>query len=315
MPATLLVLNPNAAGGRAARLAPLLQQWLAQHSPDTGFISDGAIVHARERIAALPRGSRIVIAGGDGTIHQFLQVLHDGGHVLGVVPAGSGNDMARALGVFGMPWKSALQHALKGAASAMDLGQADWTRADGTQGLAIFASSLTAGFDSSVVLRAQQGPQWLYGLPRYLLATLREVAQLRNWHLRVKSRPESGMQSAERIVHDGPALFCSTLNTPTFGSGMPAVPHARTEDGLLDLLVAGRFGRPSTLLMLPRLLAGRHLGHARVQTHALRELSIDSVDARTPVPLAADGEYLGEARQVRVHCLPGALSVVRKDFP
>ncbi|MGA0570302.1 diacylglycerol/lipid kinase family protein [Variovorax sp. VNK109] len=307
MPATLLVLNPNAAGGRAARLAPLLQQWLAQHSPDTGFISDGTIVHARERIAALPRGSRIAIAGGDGTIHQFLQVLHDGGHVLGVVPAGSGNDMARALGVFGMSWEPALQHALKGAASAMDLGQADWTRTDGTQGRAIFASSLTAGFDSSVVLRTQQGPQWLYGLPRYLLATLRELAQLRNWHLCV--------QSGGRTLHDDPALFCSTLNTPTFGSGMPAVPHARIDDGLLDLLVAGRFGRLPTLLMLPRLLAGWHLGHARVQTHALQELTIDSVDAHAPVPLAADGEYLGEAQQVQIRCLPRALSVVRKGFP
>ncbi len=307
MPAALLVLNPNAAGGRAARLAPQLQQWLKQHTPHTGFVSDGTIVQARERIAALPRASRVIIVGGDGTIHQFLPVLHDGGHTLAVVPAGSGNDMARALGVFGMTWAAALQQASHGTASHMDLGRADWVRADGTTGYALFASSLTAGFDSSVVLRAQQGPQWLYGLPRYLLATLREVAQLRNWSLRVRA--------GDVTLHEGRALFCSTLNTRTFGSGMPAVPHARIDDALFDLLVAGRFDRLPALLMLPRLLAGWHLGHARVRTHALRELRIESINAAEPVPLAADGEYLGEARRVQVRCLPKVLSVVRTTIP
>ena len=74
--------------------------------------------------------------------------------------------------------------------------------------------------------------------------------------------------------------------------GMPAVPHARNDDGVLNLLLAGAFGRAGTLWVLPLLLAGRHLGHPKVRTRAFRKMVIASTE---PVPLAADGEYLGES--------------------
>jgi diacylglycerol kinase (ATP) len=123
---------------------------------------------------------------------------------------------------------------------------------------------------------------------------------LRNWPLQVTTDGE--------LIHNGPALFASSLNTPTFAGGMPAVPHARNDDGRLDLLLAGPFGLAGTLLMLPLLLAGRHLGRAKVHTRAFHEMVISSTQ---PVPLAADGEYLGEARQITVKVLPDALRVVR----
>ncbi len=162
-----------------------------------------------------------------------------------------------------------------------------------------FLSSLTAGFDSAVGLRAINGPRWLRGLPRYLLATFAELAALRNWSLQVTADGE--------LIHDGPALFASTLNTPTFAGGMPAVPQARNDDGALDLLLAGAFGRAGTLRVLPLLLAGRHLGQPNVRTRAFRRMVISSPEL---VPLAADGEYLGEAKKITVNVRPGALRVV-----
>jgi diacylglycerol kinase family enzyme len=181
----------------------------------------------------------------------------------------------------------------------MDVGCAEWMDPQGRQYRVLFLSSFTAGFDSAVVLRTLSGPRWLSGLPRYLWATLVELAHLQTWRLDVMANGKH--------LHSGPALFASSLNTPTFGSGMPATPAARTNDGLLNLLLAGEFGRLGAFAMLPRLLTGTHLGHSRIRTRAFDNLTVSS---DPDLPLAADGEFLGYARQLRLSVLPGALSVV-----
>lgn len=148
-------------------------------------------------------------------------------------------------------------------------------------------------------LRALNGPKWLRGLPRYLLATVREFVNFRTWRMDVS------VDSA--LVHSGKALFASTLNTRTFGAGMPAVPHARLDDGALNLLLAGDISLLQTLLLLPRLLIGKHLSHPKVRTRAFQTMQIEST---TPVPIAADGEYLGVSRQITVRVQAGQLAVV-----
>ncbi len=296
---TLVLLNPHAGGGRAAHLQSPIQSWLAHHAPGTELAAPETILQARARLQHLPQSSRVVVVGGDGTLNQVLSAMLAGEHTLGLVPSGSGNDTARALGLHRAPWADALAHAMRGPAHPMDLGQAVFHQ-DGSTLTVPFLSSFTTGFDSAVGLRALNGPRWLRGLPRYLLATLRELSALRTWELQ--------LQLDGTPVHDGAALFASTLNTRSFGSGMPAVPHARIDDGQLNLLLAGRFGRVATALMLPRLLAGWHLGHPRVHTQAFSRMTLHS---RTPVPLAADGEYLGTTRQLELQVLASALSVVR----
>jgi diacylglycerol kinase family enzyme len=292
MSAALVILNPQAGGGRAARFTAPLTSWLQgsgaqlclSHSPE----------HAALAVQAQPPGSRVVVVGGDGSVQTLLATLHARQHSLGLVPLGGGNDLARALGVSRMPPQTALRHALEATARPMDLGQAS---TDGQEWL--FASSLAVGFDAAIATRAQQAPRWLRGLPRYLWATLGELAHLRLHDLRLACDGQGMPQ--------GPSLMASTLNTPSYGSGMPAAPKAKVDDGHLDLLLAGRFGRVGALAMLPRLLTGTHLGHSRVQVRPFRSLALETT---TPVPLAADGEPLAPARQLRVQVLPDALKVV-----
>jgi diacylglycerol kinase family enzyme len=229
---------------------------------------------------------------------------------MALVPFGSGNDTARALGLYGLSWQKALAHGLAGAASQIDLGLAEFaidtnidanTEVNGQpQTCRIpFISSLTTGLDSSVGLRALNGPKWLRGLPRYLLATVRELVSFRTWRMDVS------VDSAR--VHSGKALFASTLNTRTFGAGMPAVPHARLDDGALNLLLAGDISLMQTLLLLPRLLIGKHLSHPKVHTQAFQTMCIEST---TPVPIAADGEYLGRSRKITIRVQTAQLAVV-----
>ena len=296
---TLILINPHAAGGRARRLLLPLDVWLTalglSHKPD--IVMPESLNDAHHEIAKRPHGSKIVVVGGDGTLNQMMPSLIKGKHVVALVPYGSGNDCARAWGLHKLSWQEALGFALQGDTSTIDLGRVQLNHCE----FHYFHSSLAVGFDASVGNRALAGPKFLRGLPRYLLATLRELVHLKNWSLKVKADGE--------VVHEGLCLLASTLNTPTYGGGMPAVPHAMVNDGQLNLLVGGRFNRWQTLLMLPRLLIGKHLGHARIQSVAFSEATLTSP---VPVPVAADGESLGLATHLQIFLLPNALQVVRK---
>jgi diacylglycerol kinase (ATP) len=292
---SLVLLNPHARGGRARALATPIRNWLAAHSPQTQFVEAQSIEHTHATLNDTPRESRVAIVGGDGTLHQALPAMLEHNHALGIVAFGCGDDAARALGLHGLPWQDALRFALTEAPSQIDIGVAEFD-----DRRIPFVVCLNAGLDAAVTLRAINGPKFLHGLPRYLLATLREIAALRMWPLDVRVDG--------KLVKSGDALFTSVLNTPTYGSGMPAVPHARIDDGELNMLHASRCSQARTLVLLPRLLAGTHLTDARVSTQAFREMTISS---SRPIPLAADGEYLGETREVRITIRPNALSVVR----
>ena len=296
---SLVLLNPHAQGGRAARRVPALRAWLAAHAPGVHLAAPTDLNDSLTLLQSLPEGSRVVVVGGDGTLNRWLPSLLARRLTVGLVPMGSGNDSARGLGLYGLPWAGALAHALNAPAQTVDTGFASWADMQGVEHHTPFLSSLTAGFDSAVGLRALNGPRWLRGLPRYLWATLSELLHLKVWDLKV--------HSDGHLIHQGHALFASSLNTPTFGSGIPAVPQARMDDGRLDLLLAGPFSRTGALLMLPRLLMGWHLSHPRIDSRAFEALTIACASG---VPLAADGEYLGEARQVTVRNGQASLQVV-----
>lgn len=293
----LVLLNPQAAGGKARALHRHLSAHLQDCAGEAALHMSADVTDAQAAVAALPRASRVVLVGGDGSVHPLLPTLLRGGHELALVPAGSGNDTARALGMLALRGMQArLTWALRTPASAIDIGELQYD--DGQQ--LPFISSLAAGFDAAVALRAHAGPRWLAGMPRYLWATLRELAALRINRVLVSRDGE--------LLHDGPTLFASALNTPTYGAGMPVVPGAHIDDGELDLLVAGRFGRLGTLAMLPRLLLGQHLGHAQVHTFRATRLRIE---AQAPLPIAADGEPAPAARAFTLQLRPGALRCVR----
>ena len=296
MSSILVLLNPNAGGGRALRLEPDIRARIRTDHPGVRMVVTESIQAAHALIGDTEPDARIVLIGGDGTVNRMLPALLGCERELAIVPLGSGNDIARALGLFKLTWQQALAHAMTAPVSRMDVGQVEFD--DRT---VPFLACCTSGFDSAVALRALNGPRWMRGLPRYLLATLRELAAFRMWNLTVHSEGKP--------LRAGFALFASALNTPTFGSGIPIAPQASINDGQLDLIVAGRFSRTSTLVMLPKLLVGRHLPDARIHSSTFREMQID---AQPPVPLAVDGEYIGETKSLHVRMMPAALRVVAR---
>lgn len=289
-----VVINPKGGAGRTARWIPQIRNWLLEHAPHVTLCVSAEIDEAHRAISQLPAASRVVIVGGDGTLFHCLPALLDRGHSVGVVALGSGNDLARSIGVYGLAWDIALLQAIRGASSAMDLGlcitdHGQWP----------FVSSLAGGFDAAVGHRAQAVPSWLRGMPRYLWATFEQLMRLRTYPVTTTLDGQAW--------HTGPSLFVSVLNTPTYGAGMPAAPDASPSDGLLNVVVAGELNRLSTLALLPRLLAGRHLSHPQVQTQPMQQLEVHSA---VPLTLAADGEPLPSCTQWSVKIMASALQVV-----
>ena len=306
-PTRLVLLNPHAQGGRAAsHRADLLQWMLSQHhmmpleAPDT-------VDEALALLMQQAPGSRVVVVGGDGTLQQWLPAIMAQQLEVGLVPLGTGNDMARAIGLNDLTPIEALQHALGAPAVSMDVGSVRWDPpALGGRLLQsqvherMFLSSLAGGFDAQVALLALRAPRWLKGKGRYVWAIAAALMRLNNWPVQVFS-------DQQRVYH-GPALLCSALNTSTYGSGIPVAPGNAIDDGQLHMLLAERFGRWGTLRLLPKLFKGRHLTQPGVRQLSTQGLWVHS---QTPMPIAADGEYLGLAQQYRVQILPNALRMVR----
>ena len=144
---TICLLNPHAHNGRTARLEPALAAALQQLAPKVPLVVAASIKDAQAVIAALPSGSRVILAGGDGTVQPILAQLLHGQHQLALLPLGTGNDLARVLGVYGLYWRTALELALHAPCSRMDVGQVRLS--SGQEQALYFASSLACGFDAT----------------------------------------------------------------------------------------------------------------------------------------------------------------------
>ena len=297
---TVLLLNANAAGGRAAGYKRQIEEHTAKLPRRPMLFVSREAQTAIRLIDALPAGSRVIVLGGDGTVNQLLPSLLAGGHTLGLVAIGSGNDTARALGVDRMKWHVALDHALESAPEKIDLGEISYTNARGFTQNKLFISSFCAGFDAATVQQAQSLPTWLGGMPRYALATLIMLSEPSNFDLRISLDGQA--------IHAGPVLLASALNSATYGGGIQIAPSALIDDGALDLMIAEGMGLMRVLSLLPRMLLGRHLGEPGVIHQCFGELHIKAQHA---VPMAADGEYLGEALEAKVTIKPAQLSVLR----
>jgi len=299
----LILLNPHARGGRARHLVEPLRHLLGTLDEAVPWACHEHWQDSEAAIRACPPGTRVVVIGGDGTLQRYLGALLAGRHSLGLVPAGSGNDLARAVWRDRrQPWPYLLKYALQGPVRRLDVGE---VALDGGAP-APFISSLGLGFDAQVARRALSGPRLLWGRPRYLLALLQALPALRRWAVRL----EVDGQAWAPGPGGSPALdvaMASLLNTPTYGGGLRIAPQARPDDGRLDLMLARSLGRAGVLRLAGQLLAGTHLANPAVATRPAQRLRLL---AQAPIPVLADGNDLGDAREVQARLAVNGLDVV-----
>lgn len=282
----------NPAAGRGSARPRFEELRILASRAGAGFVvsrkPDDLEVQARR---AVEDGvERLVVVGGDGTVHLAAQGLAGTACAMGLVPLGTGNDLAATLGV-PRDLEAAVQHALSGPVRRIDLIRVGETVCVGYAGV---------GFDSEASRFAQQVKR----LPKQLVypwAVVHTLAGFRPFLM--------------KVVHDGGtfegrAMFANACNLPRFGGGMRIAPEAQVDDGMLDLVIVRELSRAGFLAVFPKVYAGRHIGHPAVTLVRTRRVEF-TVDRETvmygggePVrPVAA-----GEA--VAAEVMPGGLAVV-----
>lgn len=282
-----LVVNPTSGRGLGARIAPVVRERLTAAgltvdvhattcAEDVGRISAEVVASGADAVALI---------GGDGTIHLGAQVLAKSGMPFGVIPAGTGNDFARGIGV-----------PLKDPAAAADLIVAGKTR---TVDLAVamdkFITTVVAGGFDSLVNKRANAMRWPKGNSRYTVATL---AELRTFS------PLEYVVTVDDEVIETKAMLVAVGTGPTYGGGLQICAGAEIDDGLLDITIIEPVSRLTLLQLFPKLSKGTHVGHPRVRALRGRSVRIESPG----ITAYADGEVLG-ALPVDVTIAPGALTV------
>jgi YegS/Rv2252/BmrU family lipid kinase len=273
----LVVHNPTAGGGRAGRLLPEVLERLRGHGVEVSEHRTRSLEDAR--LAACQAAGvveAVVAVGGDGTVGACAAGLADAGPgataALGVVPAGGGNDAARA---FGLPADDPL--AAAGLLPRLRRRPADL----GTVAGRAYLNVAGAGFDSEVNRVANQRLGWVKGRPRYVGAVLAELVV--------------GRRATFQLVLDGQASrlrgwLVAVANGPSYGGGMRIAPQASLQDGLLEVVVIHDIGKLEFLTTFPKVFSGRHVEHPAVTVHRAGRVELD---ADRPLAVYADGEPAG----------------------
>lgn len=288
-----MIVNPMAGKGRAARAAAEAERMLRGAGAEVSVLTGSSAAHSRElahrAIADGPDG--VVVVGGDGTLTGIVDLLAAAEARITIIPAGTGNDLARALGIpTGHP-RAAASVALHGVPRRIDLGTVV------SQGESrSFLTVAALGFDAKVSERTNR-LRHPSGRLRYYLALVIELLRLRPTDFVI------------RVDDDAPARMPGTLlavgNTSTYGGGMPICPGADPHDGLLDMVHVAPLGRLKLLRVFPLLLRGAHLGRSEVDHRRVKR-----VQASAPgLIVYADGERVG-GEECMIGICPGAVTMM-----
>ncbi len=292
-----LIVNPAAGAGKAARLAPAVEQALRGHGLTLRREDTRDLGHARELALTAARAGEIVLAlSGDGLLGAVADAVRDvPGAVLGILPGGRGNDLARVLGApeDAIAACTAFAH---GVPRAIDLGVVLKDTSD-EHGRA-YVGIASAGFDSDANRIANQAPAWLGGQV-YAYGALRALLSWRPARLEIELDPPG-----ERRSFSGYSV--AVANSRAYGGGMNLAPDALLDDGLLEIVVVERVSRLRFLTNLPKVFAGTHVQMPNVHVFRAAEVAIS---ADRPFVLYADGDPIGEL-PLRVRAQRGAVQMI-----
>jgi diacylglycerol kinase (ATP) len=246
----------------------------------------------------------LVLLGGDGTIHRHLSQLVKLGLPVMVVPAGSGNDFARALGLRTVRDSLAAWRRFcvgQENVRAIDLGIVTPLEESGV--LHYFGSVAGVGLDSEVARGANALPRWLRGHGGYALTLAPTIFRFAPQPMKILTSAEGGGWTTRS---EQPTMLAAFANTSTYGGGMKIAPHARMDDGELDVCVIGGVRPIKLACLFPTVYFGRHLSLREVEYFKTARVRVET---ETPLDIYADGEFVCRT-PVEVAVGGGALKVL-----
>lgn len=297
---SVMIVNPVAKRGRAVFLAQRAQKKLHECGWQCELVvseNGDHIRHLTEQ-AVVKGADAVIVAGGDGSIHQAIQVLANSRTPLGIIPCGRGNDLVRALGIPYAP-EEAAEVIAKGQIKQIDLG---YISAANLSEPRYYCGIVTCGFDSEVAAFAYQHRYIPGGWLGYAVGALFLLAKFRFPKVCV---------IGEGVDFRGRVLLVATANCPAYGGGMWIAPMAQLDDGLLHVCLIRQTSKIRILLLFPTVFTGKHILEPEVSLHALREVRIEG---ENPLPLFADGEPVGTTPS-EIQIAQNALTVFVPDEP
>ncbi|KUO52936.1 MAG: hypothetical protein APF76_02110 [Desulfitibacter sp. BRH_c19] len=271
---TAVIVNPVAGRRKSFEKWKEIRQRLIDNQLDFEVFFTSARGMASNLAREIQKAgySRILVAGGDGTLHEVINGLDLPGDIeIGVLPTGTGNDFARELGIT-YDKDLALKLMTKGRIRIIDLGEVNQRK---------FINIAGVGFDAQVAHEVNSGFKFVTGTVAYLFALVKVL-------LTYKSLPVDIFIENTRQTEE--VLFLSVANAPYIGGGMKIVPQAKIDDGFLHICLAKKVSRMDILRTLPKIYKGTHVKHPRVDTLITKEIRISS---NSPLVLHADGEIIG----------------------
>lgn len=292
-----LFLNPAAGRGRAGKREPRIRELLgAGGFPlEVHLSNDIGDLEAQVEQFVNNGARRLIVAGGDGSIHEATNgIMRAGGHAaLGVIPTGTGNDFAKASGI-GLNWEEATSLLADRIASGTAHRGIDVGRINNR----FFANGAGIGFDAKVTRIAHS-----YRLPIgdlvYLLAIFRSMIDgIATPHMCI---------TAGKTIWNGPITLANVANGPWIGGMFHIAPGAFNDDGVFDLLIAAPVSRSKILSLLPKLIKGTHLPEKEIVHEPVTELVIECSE---PVASHLDGEVQPLQERFEIELLGGALHLL-----
>lgn len=283
-----LLTNPTSGKGRGTRTAAIALPRLREAGFTVRNLAGRDADEARDlaRQCVADGLEALVVCGGDGMVHLAVQELAGTPTALGIIPAGTGNDVARYLDLPRSDPQRAADVVVGSRTRRIDLART---------GAQYYVTVLASGFDSLVNERAN-AMRWPRGQMRYNLATLAELRVF---------EPLPYTLELDGEVRQVEAMLVAVGNGPSFGGGLRITHGASLDDGLLDVVIIKTMSKPDLLRTYPKLFTGSHTRHRQYERHLVRTVTV----AARGIVGYADGERIG-ALPLTVEVAPRALKVL-----
>ena len=292
-----LLINPAAGRGRARHHARSIRRLLADSGVEFEEIQSTAVGDIEYKVfaAAAAGADRIIVAGGDGSVHEAVNGIlrSDSQTALGVIPVGTGNDFAKACSI-PLHWEDATRLLADWIGSDMPLRYIDAGRMNDRY----FANGVGIGFDAKINQIARGNRLPLGGLV-YLIAVFQGV-----WDGVIT--PDIRMRY-DGTEYDGPGTLVEVCNGASVGGMFQIAPMARNDDGFLDLVIVQPVGRLRIFALLPRLMKSSHINANEVSCARVNSLSLI---ANEPLPSHLDGEIQALQCEFQIEILKRSVAIL-----
>ena len=286
----LIVVNPKSGRGKASKLTNQLVSLLSKDKQDYKVIEAQSEPETKQQVEKAIdeyEFEKLIAVGGDGLVNLCLQYVATKQIPLTVIPAGTGNDFARAVGTHRKALLDIYRTITSTKIEKVDLG-----KISGSFGERCYVQVLSTGFDAQVNSFSNQ-LKWPKGRLKYTIGTLLTLARFK------PVQYEVDLDGNQFTIA---AMLLSVANGQTYGGGMRICPNASNSDGFFDVFIVKPVSRLLLLTIFPKVFIGKHIPHPKIEVLRAKKVHIE---AKTFA--YADGEYVSDL-PVTISNVPNALS-------